>query len=1383
MEHYTYQNTLISKKQLKNLLAWCFTKYGAVQASLLADELKYLGFKYATQAGISISIEDLRVPPAKLSILTEAENEISNAEELALRGKTTEVERFQKVISTWTLTSETLKDEVVSYFKTYDPLNSVYMMAFSGARGNISQVHQLVGMRGLMSDPSGEIIDLPIVKNFREGLRITDYLMSGYGARKGIVDTALKTANSGYLTRRLIDVAHDIIIREKDCNTEYSILFINKKNNKKITASFYDRILGRLLSKNVYDPITNDLIAKVNDQITPNLINLFQQKNIQVIFFRSPLTCNLNRSVCQKCYGWNLANENLVDLGEAVGIIAGQSIGEPGTQLTMRTFHTGGIFTAGGNKPIISPGDGVVKFSEVLKTSILRTSNGENVLITENSGQIFIIPENDEKDTVSIYLPSNSTLFITENQYIKQNAVIGQFVENTKQTKTETKNIVSDFSGEIKIINREQSKSTTTDKLIWLLAGQVYNIPTNSFLNFYDDYIINKNNYLFRIKLINRYAGFVKISNNKIDLSQQVIEVRNSFRDFPNSQIQKLTSPILENNYLLSFKNGKYLVNLGSNSQNSFNNTTANLLNQCFLTKTGGIPYQNFNHSNDYIKKTNRKTDFYYTNTIVWLAEETFILNRDSTLLLVENNEFIVENYEIVPNIFSKSMGIVKIVAKNNIIQEVIIKPGHLFLFELDNVKDEFKYHKKIFYSGESIELSHQTILINEPVFCEILDTSQGPQLEIRPLQLFEVPLPKSLKKTFESRLKKDSTFKIIPTLAQAFNWNEKIKAFDTQKIISETLQFQFSSQEVTKNRIENSLIANRQKKNNLQFISSEKFYINHYVPISLKYTNMNLCLLVENEQFINAYTAFGYLEICTQKYKKLVQLKSKKAINKQLLVISEDDCIVVPKDNETPNFVSNLTSENKSSLKIGKYLTETDHSILLQKGRPYFFPNCQTVKPKDPVKKEKKRKKTELETLPPVPILFKRNQLIIRYRDTSTRPKKLGSALLNNLDYQIYYKEKNYGSVSLVLDKKEKEFEITKNRILGLSLINKFNSINTDAGDLSTASLKTNDYSLNQLYLHKNEYRGEPTGKNVVLKKSSKRVQSTHTINIEQNTIYCKNGTFIEEGQPLGLLNFEKEVTGDIVQGLPRIEQLLEARKIEAKEKKLLYDFQSSPRERLIFLNSRLDSTFEFKKMMTTFKNSSNLNPHFLLNLYFEQYTTAKKNRLLNDKIGFVSRFDLYEGTYRSFKKVQDLILSSVQSVYRSQGVTISDKHLEIILKQMTAKVKIFKEGDTPLLPLEIIDLYQINYMNKIIFQSKKKTIGTKPALYRPILFGITKTALNSPSFISAASFQDTTRVLTRAAIEGRVDWLRGLKENVVIGHLIPAGTGYTKYSQSFKI
>lgn len=297
MENYIYQNNLIGKKQLRQILGWSFSNYDSMQACTLADELKYIGFKYATQAGISISIEDLRVPFIKNLMLEKANQEIVNSEKIYLKGKITDVERFQKIIDTWSLTSESLKNQVISYFKKYDPLNSVYIMAFSGARGNLSQVRQLVGMRGLMSDPSGEIMNLPIKKNFREGLTITDYLMSGYGARKGIVDTALKTANSGYLTRRLIDVAQDILIREKDCNTNHSFLIINNQD-------IYNQILGRVLNKPIVDSLTSKVVAFKNTQITPTLINNFNQKKLLQLYIRSPLTCQLYRALCQQCYGW-----------------------------------------------------------------------------------------------------------------------------------------------------------------------------------------------------------------------------------------------------------------------------------------------------------------------------------------------------------------------------------------------------------------------------------------------------------------------------------------------------------------------------------------------------------------------------------------------------------------------------------------------------------------------------------------------------------------------------------------------------------------------------------------------------------------------------------------------------------------------------------------------------------------------------------------------------------------------------------------------------------------------------------------------------------------------------------------------------------------------
>ena len=312
-----FKNTLFSKKELKNVIYTAFMDYGTARASYLADNLKELGFHYATKAGISISVEDLKVPPTKKGLLKESYKEIDISDRKYNRGEINTIERFQNVINTWNNTSETLKDELVGYFKTTDPLNSIYLMAFSGARGNLSQVRQLVGMRGLMSDPKGQIIDIPIIHNFREGLTITDYIMSAYGARKGVVDTALRTADSGYLTRRLIDVAQDVIIREEDCLTNRSINIYPHKIKK---SKFIEKISGRIAAKEVLDPITGRLIVNKNEELDIAIANKLYDIKVPLISIRSPLTCESTRSICQKCYGWNLAGGKIVDLGEAVGI-------------------------------------------------------------------------------------------------------------------------------------------------------------------------------------------------------------------------------------------------------------------------------------------------------------------------------------------------------------------------------------------------------------------------------------------------------------------------------------------------------------------------------------------------------------------------------------------------------------------------------------------------------------------------------------------------------------------------------------------------------------------------------------------------------------------------------------------------------------------------------------------------------------------------------------------------------------------------------------------------------------------------------------------------------------------------------------------------------
>jgi len=1388
MNNYTYQNTLVSKKQLRQILSWSFTKYGSVQSCFLADELKYLGFKYATQAGISISIEDLRVPYVKNSMLQKANKAILNTEKICFNGKITEVERFQKIIDTWNVTSESLKDEVVLYFKKYDPLNSVYMMAFSGARGNLSQVRQLVGMRGLMSDPSGEIMNLPIKKNFREGLTITDYLMSGYGARKGIVDTALKTANSGYLTRRLIDVAQDIIIREKDCLTTHSFLLTN--NNKKSVDKFYSQILGRLLNKPVYSLKTNELISEINTQITPDLIRVFKQKKINKFYIRSPLTCCLYRSICQKCYGWNLARENLVDIGDAVGIIAGQSIGEPGTQLTMRTFHTGGIFTSAASEQLISSIDGHVNFSKFLRTSIVRTNRGENVLLTENSASLLVVPNQKKKNKFQVELPRNTILFIKDNQYIKKGTVIGQVSGTIKQTRTEIKPVLSDCSGEVFMPKMARKLNLTTiNKLLWILAGQVYQAPLNSFLNFYTDYKINKNSFIFRAKIVSRRSGVIKLDNYSNNLSEQNIEILNNFCYLTNSNIYKLALPITKKSYLFNIKGLKYLAGLKNKNfktviSNRSDSNFANLIINSFLTLTGGTAY--------YTKKVhiNKKSflepniDFYSMvnsvncNTIIWLSEETYLTNCDKTFLLVENGNFITENFELIPDLFSKTPGIIKIKEGKTSVSEITVKSGLLYeIYNIDNIKE---FDNQIFYPGEILL---ENINITEPCLTEIIDTGVSFQLLIRPLEIYEVPKPKSIDKIFGKSSQLNSIAYIRNCVNYPYKSRQKVKENESINLLTKSLNLESTSSLTKAEQLKIEIISDT-KNNGLKFVISEKFYLTHFIPAYLKYKNIQSSLVIENNQFVNAYTNLGYLEAITEKSLELVKFKSKSEQKKQILLISNDDCLLLPKSKVKTKTVNDFLINQIDVQETGKIIIDNGNLVTIQKGRPYFFPNCKNDDFIDKSNLEYKEFSQHKSLL---------NSKLSRHKFINIHYYDINNYSLDSNFNNSNNRYENIPSFSKIIVKRQGKLYITSCPMAYLRKAGEINPNSTLETGVSTSidipKIKITKNRTNVSWLLRFEQNSELTVNQIksevnpqgriqflyICKYPSNTFHSVTEDYLEQevNKLYCKNGEFVENNQNIGLVNFEKEITGDIVQGLPRIEELLEAR----KRKKLSKRIPKNQKKGLLIRKTSLDPTFEFRKLGTTIKDNDKINPHSLLKIYFNYYAKVKTFTSQNQLSQFFRLTTPYESSYRSFKKVQSLILNSVQSVYESQGVTIADKHLEVVIKQMTSKVQIIRAGDTPLLPHEVVDLYHIKYINEVIQKRKKQQ-----AYYVPLLLGVTKASLNNPSFISAASFQETTRVLTKAAIEGRRDWLRGLKENIVIGQLIPVGTGSKTYSSFFE-
>ncbi len=333
-------NFLVGKKELGKIIDKCIRVHGTTKTAVILDKIKALGFKYSTRGAITISVSDMVIPEIKKQYLQETENTIDNIVKQFKRGLISDEERYNSVISAWTETGENITKALID---NLDRFNPVYMMSQSGARGNINQIKQLAGMRGLMADTSGKTIEIPIKSNFREGLNVLEFFISTHGARKGLADTALRTADSGYLTRRLVDVSQDVIVRELDCGTDKGIEVYDIKDGGEIIEPLSERLVGRYLTEDMYDPNTKELLASKDEAIDEKKASIIAKSGVKKVRIRSVLACHSEVGICAKCYGANLATGDAVNVGEAVGIIAAQSIGEPGTQLTMRTFHTGGV--------------------------------------------------------------------------------------------------------------------------------------------------------------------------------------------------------------------------------------------------------------------------------------------------------------------------------------------------------------------------------------------------------------------------------------------------------------------------------------------------------------------------------------------------------------------------------------------------------------------------------------------------------------------------------------------------------------------------------------------------------------------------------------------------------------------------------------------------------------------------------------------------------------------------------------------------------------------------------------------------------------------------------------------------------------------------------
>lgn len=1538
-------NHCFDKRKFNIFLHWFLKKRGHSGLIQFLEQLKFLGFHISTEAGLSISIEDLKTPDSKALNLLNIENIIFDTDVDLDAGNITIIEKYQRIIEKWNRASETIKYEILQSFKISNFFNPVYLMAFSGARGNISQIRQLAGMRGLMSDPLGQIIDFPIRSNFREGLTLTEYLISCSGARKGIVDTALRTAASGYLTRRLVDVAHNVIINQIDCQKNFSkkkgiyLENLYDYNNKILPLN--QRLVGRILAETVFEENFN-VIASKNQEISRELSAKICKHNNRILV-RSPLTCQSSKFLCQYCYGWNLAEGQMVSIGEAVGILAAQSIGEPGTQLTMRTFHTGGVFTGTLIDQIYSPFCGNINYESNYNGLLIRTQYGKIAYLSKNHGIInikkkksrlginsikhlkifkkiknfkffkykkikyskytrsikyrlnkfnltiksnifnvkikknkiinkfksFNFYKNIEKKA-SIYFESNSLLYTKQNEFVLKKQIIAEvpFVNNEISSNNEQQ-VLSNCSGELYFEKLTLLEKTEYDikenfykfKLdisvlkgagnLWILLGgliknkkisffkkfdlidnkiPIYQISIKNFVNNFTDYSlwlekkfvykklrnINKQIFfeVFGAKFIIfsiffKSIGYVFVDKELYDFKTYIIGLENKTK-FIN-EYSKLNNKFFEfyfskikENYIYTKKHLFFINNI--NIEKFF----------CELKKLK--IFNNYYIYNDLVIYINRQGHFKY---------ESFSLTQNKYFYLSSNlGKKLIKTKNVKDCVIFRNLKVFQNISSNWTRTKKIYKPQiinwHNFTLNIKNINLLYLYSKTNINIKKICSLKNLKIgifVLIRIIICYINKDSNYSQFtesfNIYKNKLFIDFFIKSFF-SFIKNIKIEEKFLFlknnfyIKNFQNVFNLNnfcnyeKKWIFFGNLNLKKEKLTYNILKKKAIKNNnlnlniilpnyiIEHGNINKNKKLSNFSYKIKRKIikYFFSLIKILLKkfiffknYKARFLYKKPKNALVFEKNLSKSYLVLINNLHKKvkknvLYKSKCKKYSSRYIkskIILDNNKILKRQFDEQNTNIslknISFLMKKNKKSYYLLSHFLKNNN---------FYYP---TLKYNKLIKKKKlfkiNVKNLNFRILNICKNLYFKNNFSKKYKIH----KKANETFFNRglkikipmfdkiyditfnkinpipLKYDFY--EKTF-SLNLFINKFKyfKEF-LTKSSIkiilknypienqIFLHLLNKLDSpfievIDSLSNDKKYTKFLFNSYSdlfsfnikninyldsnflnLSRIFNRNNKIlilgslikNGENFFNNKLLLNSGQFIAKTqekflfrkaviYMLN-NDNILYVKHGDLISKNQCIYNYFYTQYKTGDIVQGIPKIEEIFEARK------------------------------------------KSN---HIELKLYKH----LKNPNLLENSIE----------TY--LKSLQKSIVNNIQKIYCNQGINISDKHIEIIVRQMTSNVIISEPGKTGLLYGETIKLQWVNKINSILKSNKIK--------YEPIITGMTKSCLITSNFISAASFQETTRILGKAAIQNQIDFVRGLKQNVILGNLIPAGTGLFK-------
>nr|UZN44849.1 RNA polymerase beta'' subunit [Camellia confusa] len=1315
-----FHNKAIDGTAMKRFISRLIDHFGMAYTSHILDQVKTLGFQQATATSISLGIDDLLTIPSKGWLVQDAEQQSLILEKHHHYGNVHAVEKLRQSIEIWYATSEYLRQEMNPNFRMTDPFNPVHIMSFSGARGNASQVHQLVGMRGLMSDPQGQMIDLPIQSNLREGLSLTEYIISCYGARKGVVDTAVRTSDAGYLTRRLVEVVQHIVVRRTDCGTVRGIS-VSPRNGMIPERIFIQTLIGRVLADDIY--MGPRCIATRNQDIGIGLINRFITFRAQPISIRTPFTCRSISWICRLCYGRSPTHGDLVELGEAVGIIAGQSIGEPGTQLTLRTFHTGGVFTGGTAEHVRAPSNGKIKFNENL-VHPTRTRHGHPAFLC--SIDLYVTIESE--DIIhNVNIPSKSFLLVQNDQYVESEQVIAEIRAGTSTFNFKErvrKHIYSDSEGEM-------HWSTDVYHAPEFTYGNIHLLPKTSHLWILSGGPCKSSLAPFSLHKDQDQTNAHSLSVKRIYISNPSLtndQVRHKFfsSDFSGKKKDRIPDyselnrivctghynliypSILHDNsdLLAKRRRNRFIIPLHSIQERekelmppsgisieipingifrrksilAYFDDPRYRRKRSGITKYGTIDVHSFVKKEDLIEyrgvkefrpKYQMKVDQFF-----FIPEEVHLLPGSSSIM-VRNNSIIGVDTQITLNTRSRVGGLVRVERKKKRIELKIFSGDLHFPGETDKISRHSGILIPPGIGKKNSKASKNWIYVQR-----ITPTKKKYFVLVRPVVTYEITDGINLATLFPPDLLQERDNVQLQVVNYILYGNGKpIRGISNTSIqLVRTCLVLNWDQEKKSSSIEEARASFVEIRTNGLI---RDFLRIDLVKSSISYTGKrkdpsSSGLISDNgsdRTNINPFSSTFFY--------------SKAKIQQSL--------------NQNQGTIHTLLNRNK----------ECQSLIILSSS------NCSRMGPFNDVKSSNVIK----ESIKKNPLMPIRNSL---------GPLGIAFKIAN---FYLFYYLITYNQILvtnyLQLDNLKQTFQVIK-----YYLMDENGKIyNPDP----CSNIILNPFNLNWYFLHPNYCEktstkmslGQFICENVCIVKNGPHLKSGQVLIVQVDSVVIRSakpylatpgatvhghyGEIFYEGDTLVTFIYEKSRSGDITQGLPKVEQVLEVRSIDSISMNL--------ENRVEGWNERITRILGIPWV-------------FLI---------GAELTIVQSRISLVNK---------------------IQKVYRSQGVQIHNRHIEIIVRQITAKVLVSEDGMSNVFsPGELIGLLRVERMGRALEEA---------ICYRAILLGITRASLNTQSFISEASFQETARVLAKAALRGRIDWLKGLKENVVLGGMIPVGTGF---------